>query len=134
MDITTLLKLQDYINIESSHARFYEALANAAPTDEARNMLLELSKDEMNHVNILSSLYKEYTNYDYVPLTEPIYITETSYRQNLKKQILNEITNFRNYEKDFNQEEDNVRLRETFQDLKSDELVFVTTLLYLLEG
>jgi hypothetical protein len=133
LDITTLTKLQDYINEETYHARVYEALSKVAPSEASRNILADLTNDENKHVNMLSSIVKDDIGRDYKPQIGPVFVTASSYRDLLKKQILQEITAFRNFERDFDREEDDSRLKDAYREIKTDALVFITNLLYLLE-
>ena len=43
------MKLQDLINEEAYHEKLYEALSKVAPNEDAKNILIDLEKEEKKH-------------------------------------------------------------------------------------
>jgi len=60
-DIQLVNQIQKAINAEYSAVACYEKLAKMAPTNEERNRILEIQKDEKRHLEEFSKIYSNLT-------------------------------------------------------------------------
>ena len=133
MDITTITKLEKYITDEINDAYIYEELSKYAPSEDARNTLLDLSVDQKNNAMMFLSIYRDELLRDFKPQIQPITATPETYFDLIKKQTLKEIADYRQFEKEYLQENSNSRLKEAYYNTRTGSNVLALSLLYLLQ-
>ncbi len=88
--------LAEYIQDEMQDAAYYQKLAKLAPTNRAKSIILEFSKDESTHAKNFQEAYKMLTGNYYTPQPlEPIVIK--NYNDALKIRILAETNDYKKY-------------------------------------
>jgi rubrerythrin len=88
--------LEKYIQYELQDSAYYAKLAQLAPNDQAKKIILELSKDEKLHAQNFQQLYFMLTNRYFKPNPlSPIKIN--AYEDALKIRILAETKDYKKY-------------------------------------
>lgn len=88
--------LEEYVHDEMRDSRYYALLAEKAPTQRARDLLMEYSRDEMTHAhNFMSALYL-LTGQTYYPpaVADP---TVPEYEEALRERLLAETADYKKY-------------------------------------
>jgi rubrerythrin len=95
-DYAMLNDIAEYIHDELSDSRYYAILATKAPTQRAKNLLLEFSKDEKTHAENFMKVYYTMTGNNYVlpEIAEP---TVPDYMEAIKIRILAETGDYEKY-------------------------------------
>ena len=88
--------IEEYIHDELKDSRYYSLLATKAPTQRARDLLMEFSRDEQGHAENFMRAYFMLTGRMYtLQAMEPIEVPD--YREALKVRILAETHDYRKY-------------------------------------
>ena len=131
MDITTAQKLVKYITEQANEANFYRELANIAPTEEEKKLLLDLSNDKKQQEMIFQAIYRDGIGRTYEPVLEPVNLNRP-FRSLIQDQILQEIKLYRNYDDEYIKENTNLRLKDAYQRARTESNALALSLLYLL--
>lgn len=131
MDMTTPQKLQMYISAELGDAALYRALAQSAPSEPDRQLLLEFAGDEQSHAETFKRIYRTLTGRSYNPVVNPPVLTGT-YRDVLRERVLDESGDFRKYGEQYITTVNNNMLRDAYYRARTDENVHALRLLYML--
>jgi len=132
LDMTTAERLQTYINAELGDAALYRKLANMAPDNEDRLLLLEFADNEQMHADMFKQIYKKMTGKNYDPVVKPPILTG-SYKEILRDRILDESGDFRKYGEQYIATSDkNKALKTAYYLARTDENVHALRLLYML--
>ena len=96
MDYTLIKNLEAYIHDEWSDSRYYEILAEKAPTTLSKELLLEFSRDEAKHAYNFTQVYSMLTGRCYPPpaIEDP---KVPDYEQALKERIIAETNDYKKY-------------------------------------
>ncbi len=88
--------LEEYIHDEMKDSKYYAILATKAPTQRARDLLLEFSRDEEMHAKHFMEAYCALTGTQYVPamVEEP---DVPDYEEAIKQRILAETHDYKKY-------------------------------------
>lgn len=88
--------LAEYIQDEMQDAAYYQELAKLAPTDRAKSIILEFSRDESTHAENFQEAYRMLTGHYYTPKPlQPIVIND--YEDALKDRIIAETNDYKKY-------------------------------------
>ena len=131
MEMTTVQKLQMYINAELGDAALYRELAKVAPNEEDQQLLLEFAEDEQAHAEEFQRIYRIMAGRSYHPtVSNPV--LNGSFDGILRERILDESGDFRKYGQQYIQTERNDMLRDAYYRARTDENVHALRLLYML--
>lgn len=91
----------DALNKEAEDAQFYQYLVNQAPTQEEKNVIINIQKDELNHYYLIGQIYARITG---TPLPAPQQFAGNvpvirNYCQGLYEAFLGEIEDGSKYRK-----------------------------------
>lgn len=131
MEMTTPQKLQMYINAELGDAALYRELAEIAPNDEYRQLLLEFAEDEQSHADRFKKIYKMLTGRSYNPIVQKPKI-EDSFYDILRERVLDESGDFRKYGEQYIITNNNSELKNAYYLARTDENVHALRLLYMI--
>ena len=93
---TLLQDLEEYIQDELQDSFYYQELAKSAPTNFARDIILEFSKDEKMHAQRFQEVYYMITGSYFTPKPlKPVVITD--YEDSLKQRVLAETKDYGKY-------------------------------------
>lgn len=120
-----------YIDAETSDATLYRELANMAPSEDAREILMDFADDEQSHADEFIMLYRSITGRKYTPEVKPVQLVG-SYRDILLDRVIDESGDFRKYGDEYLQASKNKALQDAFYRARTDENVHALRLLYLL--
>lgn len=88
--------LAEYIQDELQDAYYYQELSKLAPTDRAKTIILEFSRDESNHAQNFQEAYRSITGMYYTPSPlKPVVIED--YEDALKLRIIAETNDYKKY-------------------------------------
>ncbi len=91
-----ILDLAEYIQDELQDSYYYHHLAKKAPTERAKTIILEFSKDEKQHANNFQRAYMMLTGSYFNPSQlKPVTIDD--YTESLKIRILAETDDYKKY-------------------------------------
>ncbi len=92
--------IEEYIQDELKDSRYYAILATKAPTERAKQLLMEFSKDEQMHAQNFMHAYFMLTGRRYhVPVIQDPIVP--AYEEALKQRILAESGDFEKYGKQY---------------------------------
>lgn len=96
MDYSLLNDIKEYICDEFKDSLYYEILASKAPTQRARELLMEFSRDEKLLAENFMKAYRIITGTEYKPesVNEP---EVPEYNEALKDCLINESSDYRKY-------------------------------------
>jgi len=96
MDSNLIQNIEEYINDEIKDSKYYAILASKAPTQRAKDLLMEFSSDELKHSKNMMRAYCMITGKKYTPpvVEEP---QVPSYNEALKVRILAETSDYKKY-------------------------------------
>lgn len=117
------------INGEYSAIQCYEILAQLAPNEKARNQILEIRQDEINHYQAFTAIYTQLTGQQ--PTPELVEECPTAYVPGLKYSIEDEQKAVDFYLDIADQTQD-AYIKETFKRAAADEQNHAVWFLYLL--
>ncbi|NLO83130.1 MAG: ferritin-like domain-containing protein [Clostridiales bacterium] len=89
--------LEKYINDELKDSKYYEMLANKAPTKKAKDILMEFSKDEYMHAQNFMNAYFSLTGRMYQPSNTDEPEMPDDYEKALKERIIAETDGYKEY-------------------------------------
>lgn len=91
-----VMDLEEYIRDELRDSRYYYILSIKAPTQRARELLLEFSRDERMHAENFMNAYYRITGRTYRPpiIEDP---TVPDYEEALKERILAETADYKKH-------------------------------------
>lgn len=133
MDIKLINKIEAIIRNELSDAELYRKLAQIAPNETQKKLMLEIAADEQAHADEFKLIYRDLTGEIYRPNIEPIDI-DTSYEDILRDRVIVEADDFRRYMYEYQEYFTDESLREAFYLAAIDENVHALKLLDLLEN
>jgi len=94
--IKLIKDLEEYIKEKSGDNSYYLLLSDKAPTQRAKTLLLEFSKDEGEHAKNLLKAYCYLTGTYYtIPPAAPPLVPE--YQEALKQRLIVETSNYKKY-------------------------------------
>lgn len=131
MDMTTAQKLQMYINAEMGDSALYRELADRAPDNMDRQLLLEFSEDEESHADSFKRIYRILTGRSYNPVVSPV-ILSGSFDDILRDRVLDESGDYRKYGEQYLLSDGNDMLKDAYYRARTDENVHALRLLYML--
>lgn len=131
MDAATEQRLRTYIDAELKDSMVYKELANKAPNNTDKKILLEMSADEKTHAERFQQIYKKMTGKSYNPVIKPPVLTG-SYKDILRERVLDESADYRKYGQQYLLTENNMALKYAYYLAHLDENVHALRLLYLL--
>lgn len=123
--------LQTYITAELGNAALYRALAEQAPSEHDRQLLLELAKDTEGHAEDFQNAYSTITSRSYTPEVPAPDMSE-NYRDILKTCVSSASNDLRVYDEEYRQLDKNPALKNAFAQAKIDKGVHALHLLNLL--
>jgi rubrerythrin len=88
--------IQEYIMDELSDSQYYSILATKAPTQRAKEIILEFSQDEKLHAENFMQVYYFMTGQRYCPLYIPT-PQVPDYEEALKQRIIAETNDYKKY-------------------------------------
>lgn len=132
MDCQLAGDIAEYIGDEMKDSRYYAILAQQAPTQRAKDLLMEFSADEWTHSQRLMRAYHMLTGKVYAPppVEEP---AVPEYNEALKVRILAETADYRKYGEKY-LAACNACLKEMFYALRTDEAMHAMRMQILLAG
>lgn len=130
MEIGLPTQIQEHIYAELYNEEVYRQMAEMAPTDEHRKLLLEFARDDRSHADELTKIYRSLFVEDYSPVLPPIKLSGT-YQENLRKRVLEESESFRTYDRQY-RSTNNTALKNAYYRARADDNVHTSRLLYLL--
>lgn len=89
--------LEEYIKDELTDSRYYELLAQKAPTQKAKNLLMEFSKDEKMHAQDFMNAYFMLTGRKYEPPKIEDPKVPDDFMEALQQRILAETNDYKKY-------------------------------------
>lgn len=131
LDMSTMQKLQMYIDAELGDAALYKDLAKIAPSEGYRQLLLEFSEDEQSHANTFKKIYRMMFGRTYSPIVKEPVLTG-SFEDILRDRVLDESGDFRKYGEQYIQTQRNDMLKDAYYRARTDENVHALRLLYML--
>ncbi|HWP52154.1 MAG TPA: ferritin-like domain-containing protein [Clostridia bacterium] len=114
MDLTLPQRLQDYIDSEMHHEALYRAMAEKAPTEHDRQLLLEIAENERNHADEFKGIYQAAVGQSYEPEIVPPDM-EAPYQIVLRQMIIYENAAFQEYHNQFITSKDPVLKKTCYQ-------------------
>jgi len=120
-----------YISAELSDAALYRELSKIAPSETARQLLMEFAEDEQAHAEEFKRIYRALAGRSYNPSMQPV-VLHGSYRDILRERVLDESGDFRKYGEQYLQTTQNNVLKNAYYRARTDENVHALRLLYLL--
>ena len=123
--------LQTHITTELGNAALYRALAEQAPSEQDRQLLLDLAKDTEGHAADFQNAYSTITSRSYTPEI-PAPNLCANYRDTLKTCVLDASNDLRVYDEELRQLDKNPALKTAFAQAKIDKGVHALRLLNLL--
>jgi rubrerythrin len=119
MDIQLASDIAEYIHDEMKDSKYYYMLSQRAPTQRAKNLLMEFSQDEWNHSQKLIHAYNMLTGQTYVPtaVEDPMI---PAYDEALKVRVLAETADYKKYGEKY-MAACNPSLKEMFYTLRTEE-------------
>lgn len=131
LEMTTMQKLEMYITAEMGDSALYKELAEIAPNEEFKKLLLEFSADEQSHADTFKSIYRRMFGKVYNPIIEKPKL-EGSFNDILRDRVLDESGDFRKYGEQYITTHNNVMLKNAYYRARTDENVHALRLLYML--
>ena len=131
MELSTAQKLQIYIKAELGDAQLYRQLADMAPNDHFRQLLLEFAQDEQAHATEFQRIYRIITGSAFTPEVPPTML-QGSFFDILRERVLDESGDFRKYGEQFILCDSHTLLRRAYYRARTDENVHALRLLYML--
>ena len=93
-------RLEEYIQDELQDAAYYNALAELAPTQRAKDLIIEFGMDEAKHAENFQRTYYMLTGRYYIPQPlQPIVIED--YEDALKMRVIAETNDYEKYGKEY---------------------------------
>ena len=129
--MSTMQKLQMYIEAELHDAELYKELAKIAPNEGYRQLLIEFSEDEQSHADTFKKIYRMMFGKSYNPVVKAPEI-RGSFEEVLRERILDESGDFRKYGEQYIQTQRNDVLKNAYYRARTDENVHALRLLYML--
>lgn len=88
--------MEEYVYDEMKDSRYYAMLADKAPTQRAKDLLMQYSREEMTHAhNFMSALYMMTGQTYYPPAVEDPVVPE--YEEALKERLMAETADYKKY-------------------------------------
>ena len=131
MDSSIAQNLQTYITAELNDTRYYRQLADRAPNEDDRKLLMEISSDEQQHAVRFQKLYRAITGKDFTPEVPPPELNG-SYKDLLRDRVLDEAHDFRKYGEQHLKNSNDLALSDAYYLTQNDENVHALRLLYML--
>lgn len=130
--MVTSQDIKKYINAELGDRRLYAKLAEIAPNEEYRILLMDFSEDEKRHADKLTEMFQKMTGKGYSPNTaEPIIVN--SFFETLRKRMLDESYDYGKYMSAArNADDENMKLQ--FEAFADDENIHAHRLMYMISG
>lgn len=123
--------LTEYIMDEIQDARYYEALAEKAPTERAKKIILEFAQQELHHAEEFKKAYYIITGQTYeTPLTLKPLIPD--YEEALKVRLLAETQAYKEYGEKYLMAQ-NPMIKDIFFRARTDEAVHAMRIPLLME-
>lgn len=122
-------KIYEAIKMEHTDGMYYDQLAEKAPTDEARQIIKNMARDEHCHAHTLEMVYKELTGMNPPPEPQPPQVGE--YTEALRQRLKAE-TDAVEFYRELYLATHNYYLRDTFFRIMNDEIEHALRLIYLL--
>lgn len=124
-------RLAEYIQDELQDSAYYAALAELAPTQLAKDLIMEFSMDERMHAENFQMAYCILTGNYFVPAPlEPIIIAD--YEDALKKRIIAETSDYKKYGNEYLMAPDKY-LRDLFFNTRTVESIHAMRITILFE-
>ena len=96
MNMSYILKLQDFITDEMQDYDFYTQLASLAPDAEQKAIITGMAKDELSHAESFQKIYKQMTGTCYAPHLCAVTLDGT-YDEILVSRVFNETRDYEKY-------------------------------------
>ncbi|WMJ85057.1 hypothetical protein ACS3UN_03995 [Oscillospiraceae bacterium LTW-04] len=114
MDLTLPQQLQEYIEFEMNCDAFYRTMAEIAPTDQERQVFLEIADNRRHHVQLFQDIYVSIAGENYEP---PAYSPDMDqpYQFALRHLILSEHKSFQEYHNQFMNTDNNALKKACYQ-------------------
>jgi len=127
-----LANISEYVKDEAQDSRYYAALAEKAPTERAKNLILDMSKDEQRHAQSLAMVYFDITH---KKLPTPVTTTPVigDFNDAVKERIIAETKDYKKYGMKYLAVPDEA-LKELFFMIRTDEAIHAMRMPILLNG
>ena len=122
----------DAVRDEQHDEVFYRQLADLAPNQEERALILEVSRQEHNHNQLLHDVYRQLTGRDLPPQPQPQVQRPESYLDGLSKAIFGEMNGVEHYRQLYTSLPAGSAYRDVVFGIMTNEANHQTVFLYLL--
>nr|WP_243426410.1 ferritin-like domain-containing protein [Caldicoprobacter guelmensis] len=123
--------LEEYIKDELTDSRYYELLAQKAPTQRAKDLLMEFSRDEKMHAQNFMSAYCMLTGRRYQPPKIEDPKVPDDFMEALQQRILAETNDYKKYGEEYLRAP-NAYLRDLFFMTRTSEAQHAMRIPYLM--
>lgn len=133
MDTSVIVQnLENFIEAEMRDAQLYNMLAEQAPNENSRQILIEIAEDEQGHANEFKRIYRMLTGRRFSVQVNPIQLTDT-YENVLRERIIDESGDYRKYGEQYMLTKQNIPLGDAYFKAMLDENVHALRIIYLLD-
>ncbi|MCL2621532.1 MAG: ferritin-like domain-containing protein [Firmicutes bacterium] len=131
--MTLKQKLEQYITSEIADSALYTALAELAKTSISKQVLLQIASEEAGHAKAFGEVYKSAYGAEFVADKPTQILPKEDYNEIIRDRILDEIEDYRKYNKDATMPESEA-LKRIYAKNSIDENTHAVKLLDILGG